>query len=59
MTSIKFKVTREDSQSASVQLAENAMSTTGDYLSPYSFAPRNSLSSVSGKFSTTKNVHLP
>lgn len=50
MTSIKLKVTREDTLQSSAALPAEMLS--GDFLTPHVFAPRNSLSSASGKFRT-------
>ncbi|GJQ71763.1 hypothetical protein Trydic_g11456 [Trypoxylus dichotomus] len=48
MASIKFKVTREDSQQQQLhQISINNNICSGDFLSPHVFAPRNSLSTIS------------
>jgi hypothetical protein len=45
---IQFRVTREDQQMAAPPCTTSG-ATSSDFLSPYSFAARNSLCSVSGK----------
>ncbi|RZC43054.1 hypothetical protein BDFB_012798 [Asbolus verrucosus] len=50
MTSIKFKVTREETHSISVPMPSGSAS--GELLTPHLLAPRNSLSSVSEPYLT-------